>query len=87
MEGMLAALMDGRLESPALDSVADLSDAMAMTSICGLGQAAPLPFTSLLRHFRPEVEAHLEGRCLTGAGGAPPARATRRRPAGPPRTV
>ena len=87
MEGMLAALIDGRLEPPALDSVADLSDAMAMTSICGLGQAAPLPFTSLLRHFGPEVEAHLEGRCLTGAGGVAPAGGRRRRPAGPSRTV
>jgi NADH:ubiquinone oxidoreductase subunit F (NADH-binding) len=43
---------------------------MAMTSICGLGQAAPLPITSVLRHWRDEVDAHVlkktcpEGVCL-----------------------
>jgi formate dehydrogenase len=33
----------------------ELSRAMRDASICGLGQAAPNPFDSVLRHFRHEV--------------------------------
>jgi NADH:ubiquinone oxidoreductase subunit F (NADH-binding)/(2Fe-2S) ferredoxin len=40
-----------------------LSRAMISTSFCGLGQAAPNPLLSSLRHFRDEWDAHLEGRC------------------------
>ncbi|MBI3670170.1 MAG: NAD(P)H-dependent oxidoreductase subunit E [Acidobacteria bacterium] len=39
--------------------VEDLSDALALTSICGLGQVVPAPIASVLKHFREEVEAHL----------------------------
>jgi NADH:ubiquinone oxidoreductase subunit F (NADH-binding) len=35
----------------------DIASTMADASICGLGQAAPLPFHTLLRHFRVELEA------------------------------
>jgi NADH:ubiquinone oxidoreductase subunit F (NADH-binding) len=43
---------------------------MQDASICGLGQAAPLPALSLFRHFRDELEAHLAGRpCPACAGG------------------
>ena len=35
--------------------LADLSQAMRDASICGLGQAAPNPFDSVLRHFSDEV--------------------------------
>lgn len=35
--------------------LADLSQAMRDASICGLGQAAPNPFDSVLRHFPDEV--------------------------------
>jgi len=38
------------------DLIHDLSDAMRDASICGLGQAAPNPVLSLLKHF-PEEEA------------------------------
>ncbi len=45
----------------------DLALTMGQASICGLGQVAALPATSLLAHFRDEVEAHLvEGRCPEG---------------------
>ena len=33
----------------------ELSEAMEDASICGLGQAAPNPIRSVLRHFREEV--------------------------------
>jgi len=45
----------------------DLSQAMSQTSICGLGQIAPAPIQSVLKHFRAEVDAHvLKGRCPSG---------------------
>jgi formate dehydrogenase beta subunit len=45
----------------------DLSQAMAQTSICGLGQIVPAPIQSVLKHFRPEVEAHATaGQCPSG---------------------
>jgi bidirectional [NiFe] hydrogenase diaphorase subunit len=38
------------------------------TSLCGLGQTAPNPVLSTLRHFRREYEAHIaERRCPAGA--------------------
>ena len=47
--------------------VDELAETMQQTSICGLGQAAPLPVTSVLRHFRQEVDAHILGRrCPSG---------------------
>jgi formate dehydrogenase beta subunit len=45
----------------------ELSAAMAQTSICGLGQIVPAPVQSVLKHFRPEVDAHvLHGNCPSG---------------------
>jgi NADH:ubiquinone oxidoreductase subunit F (NADH-binding)/NADH:ubiquinone oxidoreductase subunit E len=45
----------------------ELSQAMSLTSICGLGQIAPAPIQSVLRHFRAELDAHvLRGTCPSG---------------------
>jgi len=45
----------------------DLSQAMSQTSICGLGQIAPAPIQSVLKHFRAEIDAHvLRGQCPSG---------------------
>jgi NADH:ubiquinone oxidoreductase subunit F (NADH-binding) len=45
----------------------ELSQAMSLTSICGLGQIAPAPIQSVLKHFRAEVNAHvLQGQCPSG---------------------
>lgn len=37
----------------------DLTHALRMTSICGLGQVVPVPIASVLKHFPDEVEAHV----------------------------
>ena len=37
----------------------ELSEAMKLTSICGLGQVVPAPIASVLKYFREEVEAHV----------------------------
>lgn len=45
----------------------DLSQVMSQTSICGLGQIAPAPIQSVLKHFRSEIDAHaLKGQCPSG---------------------
>jgi NADH:ubiquinone oxidoreductase subunit F (NADH-binding)/NADH:ubiquinone oxidoreductase subunit E len=45
----------------------ELSDALRLTSICGLGQVVPAPIASVMKHFPEEVEAHLrEKRCPAG---------------------
>jgi formate dehydrogenase/NADH-quinone oxidoreductase subunit F len=53
----------------------ELSQAMAQASICGLGQIAPAPIQSVLKHFRAEVDAHaLGGECPSGICKSPAAR-------------
>lgn len=42
-----------------LDQIKELSETMQGTSICGLGQAAPYPVTSVIQHFPEEIEAHI----------------------------
>jgi formate dehydrogenase beta subunit len=55
----------------------ELSSAMALTSICGLGQIVPAPILSVLKHFRTEIEAHAttgqcpSGICFSAAGRMP----------------
>ena len=45
----------------------ELSQALSLTSICGLGQIVPAPIQSVLKHFRAEVDAHvLQGKCPSG---------------------
>lgn len=45
----------------------ELSQAMSLASICGLGQIAPAPVQSVLKHFRAEIDEHvLQGRCPSG---------------------
>jgi NADH:ubiquinone oxidoreductase subunit F (NADH-binding)/Pyruvate/2-oxoacid:ferredoxin oxidoreductase delta subunit/(2Fe-2S) ferredoxin len=44
-----------------------LAEVIKDTSLCGLGQSAPNPVLSTLRHFRDEYEAHIyERRCPAG---------------------
>ena len=50
----------GFYEAAAL--IRELSDAMMETSICGLGQAAPNPILSVIRHFPDEAASRIEGR-------------------------
>ncbi|HPF14699.1 MAG TPA: NADH-ubiquinone oxidoreductase-F iron-sulfur binding region domain-containing protein, partial [Planctomycetota bacterium] len=45
------------LGSEALEQVAEAAWQMNEGSICGLGQAAPLPLTSALRYFPQDFQA------------------------------
>ena len=56
---------DGSADDLAL--IDELSDALRLTSICGLGQVVPAPIASVLKHFRAEIEAHiLKRECPSG---------------------
>jgi NADH-quinone oxidoreductase subunit F len=50
-----------------LDTIRWLGPIMIETTLCGLGQAAPVPAIGLVDHFRVELEAHiLDRRCPSG---------------------
>ena len=50
-----------------LEPILELSEAMQLTSICGLGQAAPYPVLSVLKYFKDEVYDHIaKGKCPSG---------------------
>jgi NADH:ubiquinone oxidoreductase subunit F (NADH-binding)/(2Fe-2S) ferredoxin len=45
-----------------LKLVDELSHALRLTSICGLGQVVPVPIASVMKHFGEEVETHVRDR-------------------------
>ncbi len=57
---MLDQVLDGKGSEQTLDPVEDLAETMAQTSICGLGQAAPIPVMSVLKYFPEEVKDYIE---------------------------
>jgi NADH:ubiquinone oxidoreductase subunit F (NADH-binding)/NADH:ubiquinone oxidoreductase subunit E len=59
---ILTAIATGRGRREDLELIADLSHSMAEASICGLGQIAPAPIRSVIRHFPEEIEAHVVDR-------------------------
>lgn len=64
---MLEQIISGRGTMETLDKLEDLCLHIKSASLCGLGQTAPNPVLSTLRHFRGEYEAHVrEGRCPAG---------------------
>lgn len=79
MVDLLTGWTRGHGSADDMGLVDELSDALRLTSICGLGQVVPAPIASVLKHFRPEVEAHiLRHECParvcftpTGRAGAP----------------
>jgi len=56
----------GRSRREDIALIEELAAGMADASICGLGQIAPAPFTSALKHFPEEILAHAEGVCPEG---------------------
>ena len=71
MSDMLVRWTQGGLPEPQyradLALLDELSRAMSLTSICGLGQIVPAPIQSVLKHFRAEIDAHvLKSQCPSG---------------------
>jgi formate dehydrogenase beta subunit len=64
---ILSGWTQGKGTASDLKLVDELSEALKLTSICGLGQFAHAPITSVLEYFRAEIEAHIvERRCPEG---------------------
>ena len=56
---MLTAWTHGKAENDDLQLLSELSHALKVTSICGLGQVVPVPIVSVLTHFRDSVDQHV----------------------------
>ena len=66
MLDILERLCDGKGKKGDLEELEHLATITKAGSLCGLGKTAPNPVLSTLKYFRPEYEAHLEGRCPAG---------------------
>ncbi len=61
---LLQKICDGKGEHGDIEKLEDLCHEVARNSLCGLGQGAPNPVLSTLKHFRHEYEAHVyEKKC------------------------
>ena len=64
---LLTRITRGQAAESDLQEVERLCAAVSDTSLCGLGQTAPNPVVSTLRHFREEYLAHIvDRRCPAG---------------------
>jgi len=59
MHGLLVKITRGEATLDDLALLEDLCEMVKATSLCGLGQGAPNPVQSTLRHFRDEYLAHI----------------------------
>jgi len=57
---LLKKICEGEGTERDLQKLEDLCDLLRSASLCGLGQTAPNPVLSTLRHFRSEYEAHIK---------------------------
>jgi NADP-reducing hydrogenase subunit HndC len=61
---ILERICDGKGKDGDIETLEYLCREIVSTSLCGLGQGAPNPVISTLKHFRDEYEAHIyEKRC------------------------
>ena len=56
---ILERITDGQGSMEDLDNLEELSHQIGESSLCGLGQTAPNPVLTTLKHFRHEYEAHI----------------------------
>ncbi|MCJ7655467.1 MAG: FAD-dependent oxidoreductase, partial [Dehalococcoidia bacterium] len=64
MLDFLTKITEGKGTIEDLDTLSELAEMVGSASICGLGQTAPNPVLTTLRHFREEYEAHIiDKRC------------------------
>jgi NADH:ubiquinone oxidoreductase subunit F (NADH-binding)/NADH:ubiquinone oxidoreductase subunit E len=59
MVDILTGWTRGRGSAADMALIDDLTEALKLTSICGLGQFAHSPLSSVLLHFRDEIDAHV----------------------------
>jgi NADH:ubiquinone oxidoreductase subunit F (NADH-binding)/NADPH-dependent glutamate synthase beta subunit-like oxidoreductase/(2Fe-2S) ferredoxin len=64
---ILTRICEGEGEEEDIDRLIELGNMIKETSLCGLGQTAPNPVLSTIRHFRHEYEAHIRDKhCEAG---------------------
>ncbi len=64
---ILERICDGKGKESDIDLLIDLGEQIKDTALCGLGQTAPNPVLSTIRHFRHEYEAHIKNKhCEAG---------------------
>ncbi len=56
---ILENIVEGNGTPADLDLIEELSDTMALTSICGLGQAAPNPILSAIKYFKDDIVRYI----------------------------
>ena len=67
MVDILAGITEGRGKLEDLDTLQNLAEGVAKTSLCALGQTAASPTLSTIQHFRDEYEAHIiDKKCPAG---------------------
>jgi NADH-quinone oxidoreductase subunit F len=64
---ILDRICEGRGKEGDIERLIDLGNAIKDTALCGLGQTAPNPVLSAIRHFREEFVEHIrDGKCRAG---------------------
>lgn len=64
---ILERICDGHGEDGDIEQLVQLGEHIRDTALCGLGQTAPNPVLSTIRHFREEYEEHIrDHRCSAG---------------------
>ena len=58
---MIGEMLAGRFSRQSLPLVADIADTMGVTSICGLGQVAANPITTVIKYFSADLDKYLRG--------------------------
>jgi len=67
MRKILSDIASGKGRPGDVELLADASETLADTALCGLGQSAPNPVLSTIKHFRDEYDEHInEGFCRAG---------------------
>jgi NADH:ubiquinone oxidoreductase subunit F (NADH-binding)/(2Fe-2S) ferredoxin/NAD-dependent dihydropyrimidine dehydrogenase PreA subunit len=65
---ILTRISEGKGVEGDVEKLLRLADTVRKSSLCGLGQAAPNPVISTIKHFRAEYDQHIrEKRCAAGA--------------------
>jgi NADH-quinone oxidoreductase subunit F len=64
---IVTRICDGKGETGDIEKLIELGRRISDTALCGLGQTAPNPVLSTIRHFRHEYEAHIRDKhCEAG---------------------
>ncbi|MBN2240685.1 MAG: NADH-quinone oxidoreductase subunit NuoF [Dehalococcoidales bacterium] len=67
MMSILEKITSGKAKMEDLDKLESLAMMIKTASLCALGQTAPNPVLSTIRHFRDEYEAHIKDKkCVAG---------------------